>query len=941
MLVGDRSILSLAIVGLFGLMSASVQAQLIPDTSLGQENSVVTGKDQTTNLIEGGAIRDRNLFHSFTEFNVINGSAVYFANPDGVTNILTRVTGNNISEIFGTLGVDGAANLFLLNPNGIVFGENSSLDVSGSFLATTAESYLFQNEFEYSAANPETPPLLTINLPIGVQFGVQTGTITNRSQHASNDELIQGLKIHPQQTLSLIGGSVLLAGGYLSTSQGNIDIGSVAPENKVYLLPDPYGWTLDYQEVTSFADITINNAGKIDAGAIGGSNVSLTGKNISLGYDLKTIAQVGYELDDFFTLQPLPQVDHLPSNPANITASNADNPIPSQISITASKTFSLTSGANINAVTTGTEVASTIAVTADTAVIYDGGLEANSQENSSGNAGQITFNANRMSVQQGGAGVNTLGLGDGGAIKLNIAGILQIRQGGFGADTVSSGNGGKIQIHAHDLEVLQGGAGVNTLGSGDGGAIELNIAGILQIRQGGFGADTVSSGNGGKIQIHAKTLDIFEGGIGVNARNDIGKGGEIQIEAETIILENAVISSESGKDPDETFDFDSNQLQVLFGQQDAGDGGKIYIEADSLQLNNGGNITTTTFGVGNAGAIELQANLVQLKGNEATTIRSSTEASASGNGGNITIFSNEIEIADKASITANSRNIGNAGNISLDANQIIRLQNQGKISVDGGIEGGSGNITLSGNKIDLSQGSNISAQVNRGNEGNIRITGNNLFLSDRSQITTNATNNSSGGNIIIDLTGSLLTLTNSSIVSNAVVGRGGKIQIQTKGLFSSLDSTIEASSELGLDGTVEISTFDVESNYGLLQLPDQPIDPSFYLTQGCGVRSNYSLVNVGRGGFPTSPLNSITYHDVLPDIEITASQKESELLANKTPQSVTKLSLNKIQENSLVEAQTWQISPQGNIELVADTDTNFTLASNNFSCHPDTNRSNF
>jgi len=93
-----------------------------------------------------------------------------------------RPRGNNLSQIFGTLGVDGGANLWLLNPNGIVFGENSALDLNGSFFATTADSYVFENEFAYSASNPQVPPILTIDIPTGIQFGSKAESIVNRSR---------------------------------------------------------------------------------------------------------------------------------------------------------------------------------------------------------------------------------------------------------------------------------------------------------------------------------------------------------------------------------------------------------------------------------------------------------------------------------------------------------------------------------------------------------------------------------------------------------------------------------------------------------------------------------------------------------------------------------------------------------------------------------------
>ena len=119
---------------LFCNLQSITIAQIIPDNTLNNESSILTPNVEIENniadLIEGGAIRDTNLFHSFFEFNISDGQRVFFANPDSVVNIFSRITGNNPSEIFGVLGVNGNANLFLINPNGIVFGENASLDVN-------------------------------------------------------------------------------------------------------------------------------------------------------------------------------------------------------------------------------------------------------------------------------------------------------------------------------------------------------------------------------------------------------------------------------------------------------------------------------------------------------------------------------------------------------------------------------------------------------------------------------------------------------------------------------------------------------------------------------------------------------------------------------------------------------------------------------------------
>ena len=191
--------------GLAGLClaSASTSAQLTPDQTLGTESSIVapnaTVRGLSADLIQGGAARGVNLFHSFFQFNVRDGQRVYFANPIGIETILSRVTGTNPSRIFGTLGVNGTANLFLINPNGILFGANARLDVAGSFLASTANSFKFPDGSEFSATNPQAAPLLTLNIRPGLQYGA-----------------------NHQATISSTGN--LTAGKDLTLAAGNLDL---------------------------------------------------------------------------------------------------------------------------------------------------------------------------------------------------------------------------------------------------------------------------------------------------------------------------------------------------------------------------------------------------------------------------------------------------------------------------------------------------------------------------------------------------------------------------------------------------------------------------------------------------------------------------------------------------------------------------------------------
>ncbi|NEO36599.1 MAG: filamentous hemagglutinin N-terminal domain-containing protein [Moorea sp. SIOASIH] len=192
-------------------------AEVTPDTTLGAESSRVTPDAQVrgglADLIEGGAERGANLFHSFTDFNVEELQRVYFANPAGIENIISRVTGTNPSSILGTLGVDGAANLFLLNPHGIIFGANAQLDIQGSFVASTANSITFGDGSSFSA-NPDNSSLLTVSVPLGLQYGTnQAGAIAN----AGN------LAVGSGQTLSLSGGTVTSTGS-LTAAGGRVEV---------------------------------------------------------------------------------------------------------------------------------------------------------------------------------------------------------------------------------------------------------------------------------------------------------------------------------------------------------------------------------------------------------------------------------------------------------------------------------------------------------------------------------------------------------------------------------------------------------------------------------------------------------------------------------------------------------------------------------------------
>ena len=195
-------------------IAPQVQAQINPD---GTTNTNVDPTDSVIN-IEGGDRAGANLFHSFEEFSVPNGSEAFFNNANDIVNIFSRVTGGDISNIDGLIRANGDASLFLINPAGIVFGEGASLDIGGSFFVSTAESIVFTDNVEFSAIDATEPPLLTINQPLGLNFGNNPGDI---AVNGSN------LEVNNSETLALFGGNVTITGGQIVAPGANIELGGL------------------------------------------------------------------------------------------------------------------------------------------------------------------------------------------------------------------------------------------------------------------------------------------------------------------------------------------------------------------------------------------------------------------------------------------------------------------------------------------------------------------------------------------------------------------------------------------------------------------------------------------------------------------------------------------------------------------------------------------
>ncbi|MEL7037787.1 MAG: filamentous hemagglutinin N-terminal domain-containing protein, partial [Cyanobacteria bacterium J06592_8] len=423
----------------------SVNAQIIPDRTLGSENSVVTPNQNIRGInsdrIDGGAVRGGNLFHSFEEFNVDVGRGAYFSNPDNIINILTRVTGGNISEILGTLGVLGNANFFLINPNGIVFGPNAQLDVGGSFFATTADGILFENGIEFAANNPEAPPLLTINMPLGLNIRENPGTIVNQATLTTLEDgstlrdnagflIPQGLNVPQNQTLALVGGDVIFDNGVAISPGSNIELGGLSEPGIVQINPDQ---SLTFPENIQQANVALTNQSQINVRADGGRDININARNFEMSSG--SIIRAGFDEGLGF---PEAQAGDVNINTQENIVLRDSSFISSIIDIDSqgnpgdinieTRSLLMENEAIVSASTFGPGNAGSVSILAtDSVALSNSFLLSNVEEGAVGNGGGIEIITGNLFMSEGSKVSSfTLGQGDGGLVSVQATNLVEL-----------------------------------------------------------------------------------------------------------------------------------------------------------------------------------------------------------------------------------------------------------------------------------------------------------------------------------------------------------------------------------------------------------------------------------------------------------------------------------------------------------------------------------
>ncbi|MGA9378596.1 MAG: filamentous hemagglutinin N-terminal domain-containing protein [Phormidium sp.] len=881
---------------------AIANAQIIPDTTL-PVNSNITPQGNTF-IIEGGTTSGSNLFHSFTQFSVPTKGTAFFNNGETIQNIFSRITGRSISNIDGLIKANGTANLFLINPNGIIFGPNASLNIGGSFLATTANSIIFNDNTRFSATNPQAPPLLTVNVPIGLQFGSNPGRIINQSQ-ATIEEVNNsigsplGLAVFPGQTLAIVGGDVILENGNLTAFEGRIELGSVGGNGIVNLTSTEAGWKFGYEQVQSFGNIELSQESVVDAS---GFPPLLPDEEGTRGGDIQI------------------RGNRITLHNSGIATSN----------------YASVSGGNLTITANSIELSGTLINPQPMApdgsdLTVAGGLF--TQTFNSGDSGNLIVNTKELIVRDGAQiSADTFASGRGGNLTVIASDSVTLTGrtsdgltgSGLFSQTQGSGDAGNLSVTTKQL-IVRDGAEISsvTIGVGNAGSLTIETKELLVQNRGQIAVSTLGEKSGGNIIVNTEKLLLQDGGQILALTLGEGKGGMLIVNASESIemVGTGLDASPSGL-------FTQSQKNEFINSPSLGNAGNLTVSTERMILKDGAAISADTDLNGKGGSIIINArDFVELNGVSAVVVPLD--------------FSPAVRFDGRlpSRITAIAQGTGSAGNLTINTRRLT-VQDGAITSVNARLGGGTaGNLNVQAAQIRVSNGSAIAAETASGEGGNIKLESPDIQLRRNSQITTTAgTANlqGNGGNITIR-TDTIVGLQNSDISANSFDGNGGVIQINTQGIFgleprtrtelenlfnssdisqfnpsnlSTSDITAISRTNPSLSGFVNIQTPDVDPTQGLVELPENIVDVASLIEQNfCRVAQGSQFTVTGSGGLPASPNEALTNNDIWEDTsvpQLSTTGKRQQLAIN-----------NSNAEQKIVEAEGWIINRNGEVVLVA------------------------
>ena len=677
-------------------------AQVVMDGSLGRAGTL-NGPDYAITA-DLGQQHGGNLFHSFGQFSLQTGESATFSGPGSVSAIIGRVTGGQLSRIDGTLrSTIPNANLYLLNPAGVLFGEQAALDVSGSVHVSTADYLQLGGGGRFDARAPGNSVLTVAPVTAFGFLGDAPGNIAISGSF---------LRVREGQTLSLIGGDITLNNAHLYAPAGRINLAAAASIGEVI----PTDADLVMRDFTKLGGLTLTQTddppqaspipvGEVDVSGEGGGAIFVrSGQWFNQG---------GWVLANTYGAQG-----------------------GGEINIAVADDLTLQKGGVISASTYGVGDAGNIAISAGRLRVDGQGdaltltaIASNVQPNAAGDGGQVNIAvAETLTIENyGQIRASTFGIGDAGHISVS-AGHLRVDGAGGGAllasraNFGSTGKGGNITLTvADDIAVVnQGVISTNTEGTGQAGDIVINASNALVDGVGKIaglisGTDSsAASAQGGNITLAvADTLTLRDGGVIGASTFGAGDAGIITVNARDVWVDGN--GSDAG--------FSSSAAS-----DSTGEGGNINVTvADTLALQNGGSISVVTQGANDTGNINVNAG-------KAVTIRGGSQingdfypsglfafAAFTGQAGQIMVTTPSLSISESGSIDAQSE-LTSGGNLLINADD-LKLLDGGQISssVFGDERTQGGDVTVVGDTLVILNSPGITAKAKQGQGGNIVI----------------------------------------------------------------------------------------------------------------------------------------------------------------------------------------------------------------------------
>ncbi len=638
----------------------AVAQNITLDGSLGSAQTLI-GPNYIIPQVVGQTV-DSNLFHSFGQFNLNTGESAGFQSAANIRNILSRVTGSSASLIDGGIFTESpSVNLFLINPNGIVFGANASLNVGsttrGSFVATTANAIQFGSRGAFVASTSQRDVSLLTVEPSAFLFNqIAAGAITSQAQ----------LQVSKGQSLLLVGGDVSLNGGGLKAPEGLIELGGMAGVGTLDLSVNGNTLGVSFPNGVALGNVSLSNKARVDTSGEGGGTIQVHGGRVTL------------------------------TNESRLFADTLENRDGQGISIQASQLI-VQGGSRVSASTSGDGRGGNIEVNASELVELTGTTADGQQRPSAlatdnrearGDAGDLLINTRQLIVRDGGRiSASTSGKGQGGSIEVNatdlvlLSGIIPGRAGtgrssGLSVQTRGEGDARDLTINTSRL-IVQNGAEVSasTFGAARGGTVTVNADSVevigfsaensqfrsrLVAEVGGVGDATPpqpgdpplppATGTGGNLIIKTRSLIVRDGAEVTVSSEDLGNAGSLTLEADSLVLDN------QGK---------------LRGETASGLGGNIKLEVrDLILMRNGSAIATTAANNGRGGNITIQAPFIVAVPSENSDLIANADQ---GFGGRVDIAATGIyglafrdELTVESDINASSNATGRDGIVEIN-----------------------------------------------------------------------------------------------------------------------------------------------------------------------------------------------------------------------------------------------------------------------------------